>query len=145
MVLAAVELYDDASFEADEIEDVIGEWMLPTKLAAFELPALQAQPQRALRIGCVVAERARTMLAEIREAIAGDRDLVGYYDALAEGLTERKDIQKKLKLKSVDDVSVIQKRMRRLLERKGLSLVGNSDAGAPEEFRNDVVEEEVQS
>jgi len=88
---------------------------------------------------------ARTMLAEIREAIAGDRDLVGYYDALAEGLTERKDIQKKLKLKSVDDVSVIQKRMRRLLERKGLSLVGNSDAGAPEEFRNDVVEEEVQS
>jgi len=88
---------------------------------------------------------AKRLLVEIREAIAHDSQLVAFYEALAEGLTERKEIQKKLKLASVDDVSVIQKRMRRLLERKGLNLVGMGEPKAPEDIDDELENEEVES
>ena len=88
---------------------------------------------------------AKGLLVEIREAIAHDSQLVAFYEALAEGLTERKEIQKKLKLASVDDVSVIQKRMRRLLERKGLNLVGMGEPKAPEDIDDELENEEVES
>ena len=108
-----------------------------------EVIHLERAPSRAA--GPHAQLMAKELLGEIREAISGDAQLVAYYDALAAGLTERKDIQKKLKLASVDDVSVLQKRMRRLLERKGLNLVGNGEPQAPEEIDDEVEDEEVES
>ena len=54
-MLAAVEFDDYATFEANEIEDVVAVRMLATKLAAIELSVFQSLPQRAFCIGRVVA------------------------------------------------------------------------------------------
>jgi len=55
-VLASVEFDDRLSFEANEIENEVGVWMLAAKLAGLDLAPTQALPKPMLGIGWRVAQ-----------------------------------------------------------------------------------------
>ena len=84
---------------------------------------------------------ARTTLAAFRAAIADDAELVRYVDVLDEGTIKREEIAKAMRIAPAD-VSVIRKRLLRLLEAKGIAPVLADDPSAPEDTAETADEDE---
>jgi hypothetical protein len=55
-VLTAIELEDETTIWAAEVDDERRNWMLATKLRASALPIAETLPEPAFRIGLIVAE-----------------------------------------------------------------------------------------
>ena len=68
-VLTAVEFDDEHFLKADEIENVITEWVLAARFAAIQLPQTQTLPQGALGVGRCIAQAA--LQAGAKHGMAG--------------------------------------------------------------------------
>src|SRR4029453_2451820 len=65
-MLTTVQFDDNGSLEAHEIQNVIGERVLPTKFAVLDLPAAQALPKHMLSIRRCIAQPALQPWSENR-------------------------------------------------------------------------------
>ena len=55
-VVAAINFDDELSGEADEVDDVASDWLLPAEMVGADLPGTETSPYRPLGVGSVYAQ-----------------------------------------------------------------------------------------
>ena len=59
-MMATVEFYNNPRLEANKINDIWTQWLLPPKLVSPNPPLAKTRPQEPLGIGQIFPERSRT-------------------------------------------------------------------------------------